>query len=96
MTRSEIIRIVAQRAAVPQAMARSAVEVIFDELTQALTEGRRVELRGFGTFQVRRYDGYEGHNPRTGGAVKVQPKGLPVFRAGKEIREGLNPEEDVG
>jgi integration host factor subunit beta len=96
MTRSELIRTVAQRAEVPHAMAQSAVEVVFDEIARALTKGRRVELRGFGTFQVRRYQGYQGHNPRTGGVVEVQPKDLPVFRPGKELREKLNPSGDQG
>ena len=56
----------------------------------ALKDGNRVELRGFGTFEVRSYDAYKGRNPKTGESVEVAPKRSPFFKAGKELREGLN------
>ncbi len=94
MTKSELIRAVAQRGDVPHAMASRVVNLVFDQMRDALCEQRRVEIRGFGTFQVRQYDGYEGRNPRTRGAIQVRSKSLPVFRAGKEIRERLNSSGD--
>lgn len=94
MTKSELIRAVAQRGDVPHAMASRVVNLVFEQMRDALRDQRRVEIRGFGTFQVRQYDGYEGRNPRTRDAIKVKPKALPVFRAGKEIRERLNLTED--
>ena len=55
-----------------------------------LRNGDRVELRGFGAFSVKSRESRLGRNPRTGDAVKVEAKRVPVFRAGKEVRERLN------
>ena len=66
------------------------VDVFFDEITQRLAEGGRVELRGFGAFSTRERDARTGRNPRTGEAVPVPAKRVPYFKAGKEIRSRLN------
>jgi integration host factor subunit beta len=66
------------------------VATIFDEITQALARGERVELRGFGAFTVKRRDARTGRNPRTGEAVAVEEKVVPFFKAGKELRERVN------
>ena len=68
------------------------VGTIFDEITRALADGNRVELRGFGAFSVRHRDARVGRNPRTGEAVEVQAKQMPFFKCGKELRERLNNE----
>ncbi|WAT17093.1 integration host factor subunit beta [Aurantiacibacter sp. MUD11] len=67
------------------------VDIFFDEITQRLAEGGRVELRGFGTFSTRQRDARVGRNPRTGEAVDVPAKRVPYFKPGKEMRERLNP-----
>jgi integration host factor subunit beta len=76
------------------------VDVIFDEISAALERGDRVELRGFGAFSVRKRDARTGRNPRTGEPVSVEPKHVPFFKAGKELRSRLNnghdPEERQG
>ena len=66
------------------------VEVFFDEITQRLADGGRVELRGFGALSVRSRDARAGRNPRTGEAVEVRAKHVPFFKSGKELRERLN------
>ncbi|MEI6486444.1 MAG: hypothetical protein RIS17_904 [Pseudomonadota bacterium] len=66
------------------------VATIFDEITDALAQGRRVELRGFGAFSTRAREPRTGRNPRTGAAVKVDAKNVPYFKPGKELRERLN------
>jgi integration host factor subunit beta len=66
------------------------VGVVFDQITTALSEGRRVELRGFGAFSIRDRDARTGRNPRTGSAVDVDAKRVPYFKPGKELRERLN------
>lgn len=68
------------------------VDLFFDEITQRLAEGGRVELRGFGTFSTRERDARTGRNPRTGESVDVPAKRVPYFKPGKEMRERLNPE----
>lgn len=70
------------------------VDVIFDEIAGALERGDRVELRGFGAFSVRKRDARTGRNPRTGEAVPVAEKGVPFFKAGKELRARVNGGDD--
>lgn len=66
------------------------VDIFFDEITQRLAEGGRVELRGFGAFSTRDREARTGRNPRTGEAVDVPAKRVPYFKAGKEIKKRLN------
>ena len=66
------------------------VNAVFESLAEALRRGERIEIRGFGSFEVRSYKAYEGRNPRTGDPVEVQPKRLPFFKVGKELRERVN------
>lgn len=66
------------------------VDVFFDEIAGRLSEGGRVELRGFGAFSTREREARTGRNPRTGEAVPVPAKRVPYFKAGKEIRNRLN------
>ena len=68
------------------------VNVVFDEIVEALARGQRVELRGFGAFTVKHRSARVGRNPRTGEQVSVGEKYVPQFKAGKEIRERLNRE----
>lgn len=66
------------------------VSTIFDEITDALAKGNRVELRGFGAFSVKHRPARMGRNPRTGEPVQVKAKSVPFFKAGKELRDRLN------
>ena len=66
------------------------VTVFFDEISQRLADGGRVELRGFGAFSTRSREPRKGRNPRTGAAVEVDGKRVPYFKPGKEMRARLN------
>lgn len=68
------------------------VDTIFEEITDALANGDRVELRGFGAFSVKHREARTGRNPRTGETVEVEAKNLPFFKTGKALREKLNGE----
>ena len=68
------------------------VSTVFDEITEALSRGDRVELRGFGAFSVKHRPERVGRNPRTGEAVHVPAKAVPFFKTGKELRQRLNDE----
>ena len=68
------------------------VDIFFDEISDRLAEGGRVELRGFGAFSTREREARVGRNPRTGEAVEVPAKRVPYFKAGKDIRKRLNDE----
>lgn len=90
ITKSELIDRVADKLQLPKARAEQIVDTIFGSMTDALKLGEGIEIRGFGSFTVREYKGYEGRNPRTGEAVKVQRKRLPFFKVGKELRDRVN------
>lgn len=66
------------------------VNTIFDEITDAMARGDRVELRGFGAFSVKKRDARVGRNPRTGESVNVEEKHVPFFKTGKLLRDRLN------
>ena len=66
------------------------VSAIFDEITNALSAGGRVELRGFGAFSVKSRPGRVGRNPRTGQKVEISEKNVPYFKTGKLLKERLN------
>ena len=91
MTRSELIAVLAEKN--PHLFQRDVeriVATIFDEITEALARGDRVELRGFGAFSVKQRGPRVGRNPRTGAAVHVAEKSVPHFKTGKGLRDRLN------
>ncbi|CAN0471799.1 unnamed protein product [Discosporangium mesarthrocarpum] len=94
MTKSELIaRLAEQNPHLFQRDVERIVATIFDEITEALARGDRVELRGFGAFSVKHRGPRIGRNPRTGDAVQVAEKCVPYFKTGKELRERLNGED---
>lgn len=66
------------------------VGTVFDEISNALARGNRVELRGFGAFSIKQREARQGRNPRTGEAVAVEEKYVPFFKTGKQLRDRLN------
>ena len=66
------------------------VSAVFEEITDALARGDRVELRGFGAFSVKERDARVGRNPRTGESVEVPEKRVPFFKTGKDLRDRMN------
>ena len=70
--------------------AQRVVDAFFNSMADALAKGERVEIRGLCSFYVKHYDGYVGRNPKTGQKVKIKPKKLPFFKAGKELRERVS------
>ena len=63
------------------------VKAVFESMTDALSRGERIEIRGFGSFVNRSYESYQGRNPKTGAVVQVAPKRVPFFKVGKELKE---------
>jgi integration host factor subunit beta len=90
MTKSDLIDVLCEMQKLPKGRAEQLVHIIFDALEAALKKGERIEIRGFGSFELRSYRGYDGRNPRTGSAVSVRPKRLPFFKVGKELKERVN------
>jgi integration host factor subunit beta len=90
VTKSDLIETVAQKLHLPKGKAELIVNCVFDSMEDSLKKGERIEIRGFGSFEIRHYKAYEGRNPRTGDPVGVQPKRLPFFKVGKELKERVN------
>lgn len=90
MNKSELIKALAEEANISIEDAASIVNIFFDSMKKSLFNGDRVEIRGFGSFKIKEYEGYSGRNPKTGQTVEVVPKRLPFFRAAKELKEFIN------
>ncbi len=91
MIRSELIlKIADENPHLYQRDVERIVNTIFDEVTNAMARGDRVELRGFGAFSVKKRDARVGRNPRTGETVDVEEKHVPFFKTGKLLRDRLN------
>ena len=91
MTKREFITHVAER--LPYLTRRDAeiiVDTIFDSMADALVQGDRIEIRGFGSFKVTNRRAREGRNPRTGESVQIPAKKYPLFKIGKELHERIN------
>jgi integration host factor subunit beta len=90
MTKSDLIDLLCEAEKMPKGRAELLINAIFDCMEASLRRGERIEIRGFGSFEIRSYRAYEGRNPRTGSAVSVKPKRLPFFKVGKELKERVN------
>ncbi len=90
MNKSELAKVLAEKRKISVDDAEMVVQTLVSGMKDALVDGGRVEIRGFGSFKVKEYEGYQGRNPKTGELIDVQPKRMPFFRAGKELRDFLN------
>ncbi len=90
MTKSDLINILREEHHLTRPEATFIVNLFFDEMSDALAKGDRVEIRGFGSFSVKKYKAYTGKNPKTGESVKVKRKKLPFFKCGKELKERVD------
>jgi integration host factor subunit beta len=91
MTKSELINLLAERQQdLVLRNIESGVKGLLDQMVQALAEGRRIEIRGFGSFSLHYREARMGRNPRTGESVALPSKQVPHFKAGKALRERAN------
>ena len=96
MNKSELIEIISEKGNIPKKRAEEVVNLVFDSMTDALVKGDRIEIRGFGSFVNRDYGSYTGRNPRTGESIQVEPKKLPFFKVGKELKEHVDGSKPAG
>ena len=90
MNKLELISALKKESNISKSEAAKVVQIFFDSMADALIEGERIEIRGLCSFFVKDYKSYVGRNPKTGEKVKIQPKKLPFFKCGKELRERVN------
>ena len=90
MNKSELIIALAEKTDIPVDNAKTVVETMVSLMKEQLMEGGRIEIRGFGSFEMREYRAYTGRNPKTGKSVQVKPKRMPFFKCGLDLKEQLN------
>jgi integration host factor subunit beta len=90
MVKSELIQELSEQAKLPPKIAELAVNTVFKSMTDALVRGDGIEIRGFGSFKVREYEGRQGNHPRTGATIEIDSKRRPFFKVGKELKERIN------
>ena len=90
MNKSELIDELATLTGYNPRLTDKMVRIFFERIKIALRAGDKVEIRGFGSFTLKKYRGYTGRNPKTGEKVEVKSKQLPVFRTGKDLRSRVN------
>ena len=94
MNKLDLIQAFKEETGISRVKAKKFVELFFDQMADALSDGGRVEIRGLFSLCVREYQGYSGRNPATGDSVKVTPKKLPFFKCGRELRGRVNGREN--
>jgi integration host factor subunit beta len=91
MTKSELVdKIVEANGILTRKESELVVNIVFDSMTEALKNGEKVEIRGFGSFTVRERGAREARNPKSGEIVNIQAKKAPFFKTGKELRERVD------
>jgi len=90
MTKAELVEEVARAVELSKKDAERIVNTVFDSIIEALHNGDKIELRGFGSFRLRERKARVGRNPKTGETVQVPTKKVPYFKAGKELKELIN------
>ena len=90
MTKSELVRLISQQIKLSRKDAVAAVDAVFNSITHSLEGGRRVELRGFGSFGLKERHARAGRNPKTGEPVAVDAKRVMFFKPGVALRERVD------
>ena len=90
MNKVDLIQALKDSSNLSRSEAKKIVTLFFDKMAEALAKGDRVEIRGLCSIFVKKYGGYTGRNPKTGEKVKIKPKKLPFFKAGKELKERVD------
>lgn len=87
MNKTELVDHVVEKTGMMKKDSEIAVNAVIDSITDALAEGEKVQLVGFGTFEVRKREAREGRNPSTGETIKIAAQNVPAFKAGKALKE---------
>jgi len=89
VTKTELIDKVAEKTEFTKKDSGKAIDAVFEAITQALAKNDKVQLVGFGSFEVRKREARKGRNPQTGAEIKIAARKVPVFRAGKALKEAV-------
>lgn len=89
MTKADLVDVVAQKVGQTKKLTAQVIDQTLDAIAEALKKGEKVQLIGFGSFEVRKRAARKGINPRTRKPINIPSKSVPVFRPGKELREAV-------
>jgi integration host factor subunit beta len=95
MTKAELVEEVSRVSDLTKKHSEVIVDTVFRSIIEALHRGEKIELRGFGSFRLRKREPRKGRNPKTGDKVDVPPKKVPYFKPGKELKDLINKESDA-
>ena len=90
MNKTELVAAVAEKTGLSKKDSEKAVSAVFDSITSALVAGDKIQLVGFGAFEVREREARIGRNPRTKEEIKIEPSRAPAFKAGKALKDAVN------
>jgi len=90
MNKLELVEALREEAGITKNEAEVIVNMVFEEMSNTMANGDRVEIRGLCTFCVKQYKAYTGRNPKTGEKVEIKPKKLPFFKSGKELKDRVD------
>lgn len=90
MNKTDLIKNVAESAELTKKDAEKAIKAVFEEISQALAEGDKVQIIGFGTFKVRQRKAREGRNPHNNEPIQIEASKTPAFKAGKQLKDLVN------
>jgi DNA-binding protein HU-beta len=95
MKKSDLVEQVAVRLGLPRPQVEQTFEALLDAVADGLVKGERVDIRGFGAFQIRESAARSGRNPRTGETIQIAARKTPTFKVGKELRDKVNGAANV-
>ena len=90
MNKSDLIEVLAKRTKLTQKKSELVINLIFKEMTKTLEINEKIEIRGFGSFNIKEYKPYLGRNPKTGETIEVKEKRLPFFKVGRELKKRVD------
>jgi len=90
MNKLDLVGALSNRMDLPMRKSKEIVNLVFESMSRALVNGDRIEVRGFGSFVLKKYRDYTGRNPKTGKNIAVGKKNLPFFKVGKDLREKVD------
>ncbi len=96
MTKAELVEEVSRVSDLTKKHSEVIVDTVFQSIIDALHRGEKIELRGFGSFRLRKREPRKGRNPKTGDKVDVPPKRVPYFKPGKELKDLINKDDEDG
>ncbi len=93
LTKSQLIELISKDSGLPKAETELILQATIERITDSLIKGERIQLHGFGSFQSKKRASRKGRNPKTGEAIDIPEKTVPIFKPGKQLKELVNKEK---